>query len=274
MVVKFKAKRDVPFKVTLISYERDAMNKLLFTRNTRLEMTPEGIEEIRKWSEDRKREELEHALYTIQSSWAFINYTFLLTGVSRSFTHQLVRHGVGTAFAQQSLRTVDAADFKFHTGPSIQAHEQVVEYRTIMAEINAGYKRLKDMGVSLQDARGVLPTDIKTNILFQANLRTLHDMALKRLCPKTQGEFQEVFLAIRKRVLEVHYWAEPFIRVNCAFTGTCAFHDWPVENCQIKGQVYNPDTCHAYNGGKLASKNEIQGAWNEMDISSPQPRRA
>jgi flavin-dependent thymidylate synthase len=274
MSIKFKAKRDQPMAVALMRYDTEAREMLLFTRNTRLEMNPKGLQEIRDWPEEKKQAELEHSLHTIQSSWAFIDYTFLLTGVSRAFQQQLTRHTVGTAFAVQSLRLVDASDFEFATGPSVKAHEQIVAYRTIMHTINGGYKQLKEMDIDTQDARGVLPLNIKGNLLFKANLRTLHDMALKRLCPKTQGEFQQVFLEIRKRVLEVHPWAEPFIRVNCAFTGVCAFHDWPVENCQIKGFVFNKATGRNYNGHDPYPLGFIQEQWEGLGLNSPQPERA
>lgn len=245
-------------KVNLISYTPDAMDIMLFTRSTRLTMSPEGLAEVKAWSEEKKRKELEHMLHTIQSSWAFIDYVFAIQDVTRAFTHQLVRHSVGTAFAQQSMRTVDMSKFTYETGPSISDpdptahgernpnHEKESLYDSIMNNIRWHYKELAKAGADIQDARGILPTNIHTNIVFKANLRTLHDMGLKRLCVKTQGEFQEVFKRIREEVIAVHPWAERFIRVHCAFHGDCAFHDFPVEKCPIKKFAYNKATGLAY----------------------------
>ena len=42
-----------------------------------------------------------------------VNWTFLLTGVSRAFTHQLVRHRVGFAFSQLSQQYHDESDASF-----------------------------------------------------------------------------------------------------------------------------------------------------------------
>jgi thymidylate synthase (FAD) len=42
---------------------------------------------------------------------------FQLTGVSRSLTHELIRHRVGTAYSQESQRYVDAKDMNFVIPP-------------------------------------------------------------------------------------------------------------------------------------------------------------
>ena len=42
------------------------------------------------------------------SVFEHINYGFIFTGVSRSLTHELVRHRAGFAFSQRSQRYVDA----------------------------------------------------------------------------------------------------------------------------------------------------------------------
>lgn len=261
-------------KVTLINWTRDALETLIFTKNTRLRMSAFGLKEIKGWSEARKEEELEYMKGTIQSGFEFVDYMFLIEDVTRAFTHQLVRHRVGTSFAQQAQRAVDMSGFDYvATGdvadPSEGEEGFVYEIRSsngdlltrerdethkgsqyddIMYNISEGYQQLIALGVRGQDARGVLPTNICTNIVFKANLRTLHDMALKRLCVKAQGEFQEVFRRIKAEVLTVHPWAEPFIRVQCASSGTCIFPSLPVKECGIKANVYNGKTGRAYGG--------------------------
>jgi thymidylate synthase ThyX len=78
-------------KVTLINYTHNAMDLLIFTKNTRLTMSPDRLEEIAKWPLERKWNELEYMANTIPSSWEFCDYTFMIEGVTRAFTHQLVR---------------------------------------------------------------------------------------------------------------------------------------------------------------------------------------
>jgi flavin-dependent thymidylate synthase len=255
-------------RVKLLSCTPDALDVLLFTRSTRLNMSLDaGMQEIRGWSQERKLEELEKARNTIQSSWEFIDYIFCIEGVTRAFTHQLVRHRVGTSFAQQAQRVVDMSDFSYEVGPSIRedaAAEGV--YVDAMREIARSYHKLvHDHDIPPQDARGVLPTNIHTNIIFKANLRTLHDMGLKRLCVKAQGEFQDVFRALRDAVAEVHPWAQDFIRVQCAWNGICAFPTYPTADCPVKSGVYNPLTRRAYGGApgsfSLYSLEDIEDIW-------------
>ena len=178
-------------KIQLVNYTQDAKNLLLFTKNTRL-MNEEGAyEEIENWTEDKKQDELDYMLQTIKSSWEFIDYTFEIRDVTRAFTHQFVRTRQGS-YAQQSQRTVDMSGFDYYTPPRIEADSEAT-------------------GVPAEDARGVLPTNIYTNIVAKFSLRTLHEMAKSRLSPRAQGEYQEVFKLMVKAVVKVHPWAEPFL---------------------------------------------------------------
>lgn len=256
-------------KVTLINYTPNALDTLIFTKNTRLSMHAGLMEEIAAWPLEKKMAEIEYMRNTIASSWEFIDFIFMIEGVSRAFTHQLVRHRVGVAFAQQSQRTVDMTGFEYITGPSIKkgsVNEAVYDYA--MSGISDAYQSLVLAGIAPQDARGILPTNISTNICFKANLRTLSDMAQTRLCTKSQGEFQNVFRAIREEVLRIYPWTDGFIRVHCAKWGVCKFPTYV--GCPIKAIVYNPDTGLAYGGGVPAKPDEIQMVW-EHNRGEAQP---
>jgi flavin-dependent thymidylate synthase len=259
-------------KVTLLSYTPDALELLLFTKATRLRMSAGLMDDIRNMPMVEKLKQLEYMRNTIQSSWEFVEYVFLIEDVTRAFTHQLVRHRVGVSFAQQAQRAVDMSGFTYVTPPSVAEHASAIHnYRSTMNAINEGYQRLLGNGIPAQDARGVLPTNVCTNIVMKANLRTLHEMGLKRLCVKSQGEFQQVFREIRERVVEVHPWAERFIRVWCAFHGTCCFPTFPVKDCHVKAQVYNPETGLAYGAGVPGSLDGIQAVWAN-GFSEAQPK--
>ena len=86
----------------------------------------------------------------------------------------------------------------------------------------------------------MLPEATCTNITAKFSLRTLSEMAKVRLCYRTQGEYQAVFRMMRDRVLDIHPWADRFIRVHCASTGVCCFPHF--KECPIKPGVFNPDT--------------------------------
>ena len=108
------SERSKLMKVKLVNYTSDAVNLLLFTKNTRLMDDDNALSKIKTWSEEKKQEELDYMLNTIRSSWEFIDYTFNIRDVSRGFTHQFVRTRQAS-YAQQSQRTVDMEGFTYYT---------------------------------------------------------------------------------------------------------------------------------------------------------------
>ena len=197
-------------KVKLVNYTQDARDLLLFTKNTRLMNVENAYEEIANWPEDKKQSELDYMLQTIKSSWEFIDYTFEIRDVTRAFTHQFVRTRTAS-YAQQSQRTVDMEGFSYNTPKRIKENLNAnIIYDTCMEMINKAYQDLRAY-VPAEDARGILPTNIHTNIVAKFNLRTLHETAKSRLSPRAQGEYQEVFKKMVECIVEVHPWAEPFL---------------------------------------------------------------
>lgn len=198
-------------KVTLINYTQDAVDLLLFTKSTRLNMTPGLMDEIRDWRVERKLVELEYMANTIPSSWEFVDYVFLVEGVSRAYTHQQVRTRAAS-YAQQTMRVLNMGEFEYvysdavaEDGPTKMVVDQTL--RTIKANYNA----MINAGVAPEDARGILPTNIATNIVCKFNLRTFVDLAKSRTGGRTQGEYQKVINAMVDEVLKVHPWAELFL---------------------------------------------------------------
>jgi flavin-dependent thymidylate synthase len=209
-------------KVTLIDYTGigwpdpadRAANILIFSKNTRLNMTPDLIGDIEQWNNERKLEELTYMANTIPSSWEFVDYTFLIEGVTRAFTHQLVRTRTAS-FAQQTMRVLDVSEgpgWDYLTGPSIE-HRALLEmdYEAAMAVIAKTYKELIKNGATIEDARGILPTNILTNIVMKLNMRNFVDMVRKRSSSRTQGEYRDVLAAMKEAALAVHPWLKLFI---------------------------------------------------------------
>jgi thymidylate synthase (FAD) len=190
---------------------RHAANVLVFTKGTRLNMVPGLMEEIeaKPWSEIE--DELRYMANTIPSSWEFITYTFLINGVTRAFTHQFVRTRTGS-YAQQTMRVLDVDGWDYLTGPSI-ADSDVLrsEYSNGMEAVAGYYSYLIANGAKIEDARGILPTNILTNIVAKFDLRTFSDTQRKRASSRTQGEYRDVMAAMKAEVLRVHPWAAMFL---------------------------------------------------------------
>lgn len=193
---------------------RHAANLLVFTKSTRLEMQPDLMERIALWPEKEIEEELEYMANTIPSSWEFVQYAFLITGVTRGFTHQFVRTRTGS-FAQQTMRVLDVEGWDYGTGPTIADNSDLkIRYDAAMEVIDGAYRTLIDNGAAIEDARGVLPTNIHTNIVARFDLRTLSDLFRKRASSRTQGEYRTVIDAMKAEVLRVHPWTTFFFNRN------------------------------------------------------------
>jgi len=230
-------------KVTLIDYTKDAESLLIFSKKTRLKMSPASYDEIRNMSMEEKEEELKYVFGTIGSSWEFVDYALLIEGVSRAFTHQIVRHRVGIAFAQQTMRVVDVSDGFDYVETGKCKGNRV--YKDTMELIKGQYANLVKSGVAIQDARGVLPTNVATNILVKINLRALSGLLNVRLCYKAQGEFQTVAREMRRIVLQVHPWAKPVLQVNCVQHGSCAFPNYKECPLKLAGLIKDNDFSEA-----------------------------
>lgn len=197
--------------VTLIDYTKDAVNKLLYTKATRLTQGQETRKRIAALSEADKLQELGYIARTVPSSWEFVVYTFEILEVTRAFTHQLVRTRTGS-YAQQAQRVNKMEGFTYEVGPTIQASALAREiYKLAMKDIQDAYDRLLGLGVAVQDARGLLPTNIHTNIIAQFNLRALSDLVRKRWTARVQDEYRSVIVAMVEEVLKVHPWASSFL---------------------------------------------------------------
>jgi len=180
-------------KVELINFTDQAKELLVLGKRTRHMKDSAAWAEVLGMAEESLDEELGYVFSTISGPLEFVNYTFLITGVTRAFTHQLVRHRVGVSFAQQSQRFAEQEGFNYLTTGSINRDDRLGEiYDNTMDGIQSGYSELLAEGANQQDARGVLPTNILTNILMKMNLRSLSSLMEVRLCVRSQGEFQDV----------------------------------------------------------------------------------
>tara|TARA_R110000744_G_C19371578_1_gene562712 strand:- start:15208 stop:15918 length:711 start_codon:yes stop_codon:yes gene_type:complete len=198
-------------KVTLIDFNKNAIEKLIFCKNTRLKMTASNMEEVMGMSAVEKMRTLEYIANTIKSSWEFLDFTFMVEGVSRAFTHQFVRNRQGS-YAQQTMRILNVSGFEYITGPGVKTPEQLAAYNGAMQDIQYQYDKLIKLGVPIEDARGILPTNICTNIVVKYNLRTLSDMMASRASSRTQGEFRDVIDAMYEQVMKEMPWLEMFLR--------------------------------------------------------------
>ena len=120
------------------------------------------------------------------------NYSLLLEGVSRSLTHELVRHRAGFAYSQLSQRYVDESTANFVMPPAIigdealeKAWTEQVEaaqksYVGLVEQLMTRYAWVGDKihrrKMAREAARGVLPNSTETKIVVTANARAWRTM--------------------------------------------------------------------------------------------------
>ena len=198
-------------KATLVNCTPEAAEMLIFTKSTRLNMSPGLMAEIRAWPQERKLEELKYIANTIRSSHEFVDVTFLIEGVSRNFTHQFVRTR-HASYAQQSMRVNNMSGFGFIMPEKFKgdlvALEAVLRHNDRTDEL---YKMLLSRGHAPEDARSILPGNVSTNITAKYNLRAFADLARSRSGGRTQSEYVAVINSMVDQVIAVWPWAEEFI---------------------------------------------------------------
>lgn len=116
-------------------------------------------------------------------------WNFIFTGVSRSLTHELIRHRAGFGYSQLSQRYVDESQADFVAPPVIAEdpelralfeecvrHSQEV-YIQLTAKLAERYAHIEDATLrrklARQAARAVLPNATETRIFVTANARAL-----------------------------------------------------------------------------------------------------
>lgn len=126
--------------------------------------------------------------------------TFRVTGVSRAFTHQLVRHRL-CSFTQQSQRYVDESSFEYVVPESIRSCRRAMElFRAFINRARWIYAELQCLGIKNEDARFVLPNAITSEIVVTANFREWRHIIQLRGGSHAQWEIRRVAIAILKQL--------------------------------------------------------------------------
>ena len=135
-------------------------------------------------------------------------WNFIITGVSRSFTHELVRHRAGFGYSQLSQRYVDESKADFVEPDCIGDDPEMHEvwrsavanaqeaYVKLVAALQAKFADVEDKTLrrklARQAARSVLPNATETKIFVTANARALRHFVELRCNEHAETEIREV----------------------------------------------------------------------------------
>ena len=189
-----------------------------------------GVTEISEKMSDEQAEKFVRMLmgFSHMSPIEHISFTFAIEGVSRTLTHQLVRHRLAS-YSQQSQRYVSENQFDYIVPPLIEKDEKALErFNETMADIQKSYEELRDIltenntkelmesdgldekearkkavKMANEDARFVLPGACETKIIMTMNARELLHFFGERTCMRAQWEIREMATQMLKQVREV-----------------------------------------------------------------------
>jgi thymidylate synthase (FAD) len=150
------------------------------------------------------------------SVFEHVNYGFVFTGVSRSLTHELVRHRAGFAYSQRSQRFVDESESPFVIPPAINKNassESESILKDALDSATASYNALvealeKSIPTDVfpttwdrrkavrQAARAVLPNATETKIFVTANVRAWRHFIEMRGAAYADWEIRKLALMI------------------------------------------------------------------------------
>lgn len=134
-----------------------------------------------------------------------LNFIFL--NVSRVFTHELVRHRVGVAISQESLRFVRLKELGFWVPFSMREYPEAVKImvRTFkylerqqkklakILDLDNPSKTFEEKKKLTSAMRRILPIGLATAIGWSANIRTLRHVIEMRTHPSAEEEIRYIF---------------------------------------------------------------------------------
>lgn len=199
-------------KVDLIDYTGKghpdplyAAKLLAYTKATRLRMSPEGLELFMKMDPSELGKELKYMATSIPSSWEFADLTFSIQNVSRATAQQITRTRTAS-YAMQSQRVLDVSDSGWDGKGKCPIVDEYMEREIAM------YKHAIDEGVSLEDARNMLPIGIHCNLIMKINFRNWVQLVRARDSLRVQNAYGEVIRQMRAKVGQVWPWTSFFLQ--------------------------------------------------------------
>jgi thymidylate synthase (FAD) len=245
-IPKNPGRRELGMKATLLFPDRDIVERfyvpLIYTacRTCYSELTPQDIFQraVDGQIDVQKMQKLITGVIESGhgSTIEHVVFTFGISGVSRTLSHQLVRHRAGVAFDQQSQRYVTYKGPATMLPATIEDADPSVRAR-YEAQVDGAldlYGDLVNAGIPGEDARFVFPNATRTNLVMTTNLRALIHMSGLRLCTMAQWEIRRLFQLIRQEIFQVSPFLGTFLAPKCVPLGYCDEMGNRDQHCPIR----------------------------------------
>jgi thymidylate synthase (FAD) len=209
-------------QVKLIDFAKSPLEKLYaafrtcYSSETPIEIW-EKIE-AEKISREKIREFIGERLKTGHASpLEQVVFWFAIANVSRSLSHQFVRHRIGISFEQQSQRYVKFKQDKlaFVMPDSWERAGMREEFEGLLDRTSDLYARALKAGIPAEDARFVLPNAAPTNFHVMVNFAEMLHICDLRLCVRAQWEIRRMVALMRAEIKRVLPEIAVFLQPKC-----------------------------------------------------------
>src|SRR5712675_1220213 len=208
--------------VVLIDIANDPLTKLYGAyRTCYTPKTPREVwEDIRKGDVSREKiaQFVEERLKTGHvSPLEQVVFWFGISGVSRSLSHQFVRHRIGISFEQQSQRYVKFKQDRlaFVMPESWRRAGMEEEFAGLLERTSELYARALKAGIPAEDARFVLPNAAPTNFHVMVNFAEMLHICDLRLCVRAQWEIRRMVALMRAEIKKILPEIAVFLQPKC-----------------------------------------------------------
>ncbi len=177
-----------------------------------------------------------------------VTFTFIIEGVSRALSHQLVRHRIAT-YHQRSQRYVTEGELptKVVIPPSVQDNPKAKDaYMDIIIRISNAYKYLIELGIKKEDARYLLPNATETQLVMTMNARELIHFFGLRLCNRAQEEIRLMAGMMLDQCRKVSPSLFNNIGPNCYMMGHCPEGKMSCGCAAEKMEKFKPEKFHLH----------------------------
>jgi thymidylate synthase (FAD) len=209
-------------QVKLIDYAQAPLEKLYaafrtcYSADTPIEIWQKI--EAEKIGHDRIRAFVSERLKTGHASpLEQVVFWFAIAGVSRSLSHQFVRHRIGISFEQQSQRYVKFKQERLaYVMPDSWSRAKLGnEFAELLQKTSELYRRALDAGIPAEDARFILPNAAPTNFHVMVNFAEMLHICDLRLCVRAQWEIRRMVALMRAEIKRVLPEIAVFLQPKC-----------------------------------------------------------
>lgn len=243
-------------RVAVLSYTPDAVR--LIAAASKVSLSKKTVEAILSMSDDEVEEWIVETLRRNHlSPWEHASYTFIIDGLSRVASHQLVRHRVAS-YTQMSHRYTEgylraaALEASRRMGVECKAESEREVFSCYSATLRAAaergdievadiafvrppirdaslwargvlstaslYYELLASGARREDARYVLADGVRTRIVVTMNARELIQVFFPlRMCTKAQWEIRRIAWTLWHELMKIHPQLWRYAGPSCVF---------------------------------------------------------